>query len=180
MRQGRLTSVDLTAAYLQRIKRLDGRLNAVLEVNPLAQKEAAASDKQRRHHGARSALEGVPVLLKDNVDTTAQGATAGSRALLGGRPDDATIVRKLHEAGAVVIGKANLSEWANFRSDDVHQRLVGGRWADLERLRAGPQRRAAPRPARAPASRRPSPRSRSAPRPTARSCAPRPRTGSSG
>ncbi len=116
MRKGKLSSVDLTSAYLQRISRLDGRLNAVLEVNPRAIREAAASDRHRRKHGARSALEGVPVLLKDNVDTRAQGATAGSRALLKSRPDDATIVRRLHDAGAVVIGKANLSEWANFRS----------------------------------------------------------------
>src|SRR4051794_19238292 len=116
MKQGRLTSVRLTRAYLQRIRELDGRLHAVLAVNPQALREAAASDRHRRTSGARSPLEGVPVLLKDNIDTSAQGATAGSRALRFSRPDDATITRKLHRAGAVVIGKANLSEWANFRS----------------------------------------------------------------
>jgi amidase len=116
MRLGRLSSVELTRAYLQRIRDLDDRLNAVLAVNPHALDEADASDRERRRNGPRSPLEGVPVLLKDNIDTEAQGATAGSRALLGSRPDDATIVRRLHEAGAVVIGKANLSEWANFRS----------------------------------------------------------------
>lgn len=116
MRQGRLTSVSLTKAYLRRIRDLDDRLHAVLAVNPQALAEASASDRHRRMHGPRSPLEGVPVLLKDNIDTRAQGATAGSRALLHSRPDDAAIVRKLHRAGAVVIGKANLSEWANFRS----------------------------------------------------------------
>jgi amidase len=111
----RLTSVQLTAAYLNRIRTLDRRVNAVLAVNPRALAEAAASDRHRRRHGARSALEGIPVLLKDNIDTRDLRTTAGSRALLGARPDDATLTRRLRAAGAVVIGKANLSEWANFR-----------------------------------------------------------------
>jgi amidase len=117
MRRGHLDSAALTRAYLQRIDDLDDGLNAVLEVNPRAMGEARASDRHRASYGARSALEGVPVLLKDNIDTRVQGATAGSRALLGSRPDDAAIVRRLQAAGAVVIGKANLSEWANFRSE---------------------------------------------------------------
>lgn len=118
MRAGKLSSVQLTQTYLNRIKAYDGNFDAVLGVNPKALREAAASDRQRGRGGKLRPLEGIPVLLKDNVDTTAQGATAGSRALLRSRPDDATIVKRLHAAGAVVLGKANLSEWANFRSEN--------------------------------------------------------------
>ncbi|HEY0637840.1 MAG TPA: amidase [Pseudonocardiaceae bacterium] len=117
MRDGRLSSVTLTLAYLARIRVVDRKVNAVLEVNPVALAEAAASDVHRRTRGARGPLEGIPVLLKDNVNTRVQPATAGSRALARARADrDADLVRRLHAAGAVVIGKANLSEWANFRS----------------------------------------------------------------
>ena len=115
---GELSSVELTRAYLQRITEVDDELGAVLSVNPDALAAAEASDEERERHGARSPLEGVPVLLKDNVDTADQPTTAGSRALLGSTPDDATITTKLREAGAVIIGKANLSEWANFRGLD--------------------------------------------------------------
>jgi amidase len=111
----RLTSTLLTAAYLHRVATVDRKVHAVLAVNPRALAEAAASDRYRRHHGPRSALEGIPVLLKDNVDTRDQRTTAGSRALLKARPGDATLTRRLRAAGAVIIGKANLSEWANFR-----------------------------------------------------------------
>jgi len=113
---GRLSSRTLTASYLDRIRRLDHRLGAVLRVNPRALDEALASDRVRRRTGARGPLEGVPVLLKDNVDTADLPTTAGSRALLGSRPAaDATLVSRLRDGGAVVLGKANLSEWANFR-----------------------------------------------------------------
>ena len=117
MDDGRLTSVALTLAYLDRIHTIDDAVNSVLAVNPQAVAEAAASDVRRRQGGARSALEGIPVLLKDNVNTVQQPATAGSRALLKAQAErDAELVRRLEEAGAVIIGKANLSEWANFRS----------------------------------------------------------------
>jgi amidase len=119
MDERRLTSVRLTAAYLDRIRDVDDEVNAVITVNRRALSEAAASDRHRRRHGARSALEGVPVLLKDNIDTADRllPTTAGSNALLGSRPtDDAGLVQRLRAAGAVIIGKANLSEWANFRS----------------------------------------------------------------
>jgi amidase len=115
MDAGELTAVDLTSAYLDRIATLDDELGAVLSVNPEALDDAAASDRARHRHSARSPLEGIPVLLKDNVDTEQMPTTAGSRALLLSEPDDATITRRLREAGAIVIGKANLSEWANFR-----------------------------------------------------------------
>jgi amidase len=115
MDAGDLTSVELTAAYLDRIEALDDDLGAVLSVNPDALDDAAASDQTRQQDSARGPLEGIPVLLKDNVDTEQMPTTAGSRALLGSEPDDATITRRLREAGAIIIGKANLSEWANFR-----------------------------------------------------------------
>jgi amidase len=118
MDAGELSSVALTGAYLERIDDLNDDLGAVLSVNPEALDDAAASDAAREHHGARSPLEGIPVLLKDNVDTEQMPTTAGSRALLHSEPDDATITRKLREAGAIIIGKANLSEWANFRGEN--------------------------------------------------------------
>ncbi|CAA9248751.1 MAG: N-carbamoylputrescine amidase [uncultured Corynebacteriales bacterium] len=118
MDRGTLSAVRLTSFYLRRIRALEPKVNAVLAVNPDALRIAAASDKRRRHGGARSPLEGIPVLLKDNVDTRdRQPTTAGSLALLASRPArDAFLAARLRAAGAVVIGKANLSEWANFRS----------------------------------------------------------------
>jgi amidase len=114
--RGDLTSHRLTAAYLRRIAALDDDVNSILKLNPRALAEADASDAYREAHGRRSKLEGVPVLLKDNIDTADLGDTAGSRALLGSRPArDAKLVRRLRSAGAVILGKANLTEWANFR-----------------------------------------------------------------
>jgi amidase len=117
-RDRRLSSTGLTAFYLARIRLVDRKLNSVIETNPDALREAAASDRHRRKHGARSPLEGVPVLLKDNVDTAdRQHSTAGSFALVRSTPRrDAFLAKKLRDAGAVLLGKANLSEWANFRS----------------------------------------------------------------
>lgn len=116
MNTHRLTAVQLTRAYLARIHRLDPKLGAVLALDPSAVRQAQASDHIRATHGARGPLEGIPVLLKDNVDATGTATTAGSRALARSRPDDATLTRKLRAAGAIILGKANLSEWANFRS----------------------------------------------------------------
>ena len=114
--RGDLTSHRLNAAYLRRIAALDDDVNSILKLNPRALAEADASDAYRKAHGRRSKLEGVPVLLKDNIDTADLGDTAGSRALLGSRPArDAKLVRRLRSAGAVILGKANLTEWANFR-----------------------------------------------------------------
>ncbi len=118
MDDGDLTAVQLTRAYLERIDEVNDDVGAVLAVNPGALDEAAASDEVRAGDGARGALEGIPVLLKDNVDTEDMPTTAGSRAMLRSEPDDATITRELRDAGAVIIGKANLSEWANFRGND--------------------------------------------------------------
>ncbi|GIH72672.1 amidase [Sphaerimonospora thailandensis] len=117
MDRGRFDSVALTRFYLDRIRSVDPLLHAVIATNPAALREARQSD-QRRRRGARGPLEGIPVLLKDNIDTAGGlRTTAGSLALLGSRPArDAFLVQRLRRAGAVILGKANLSEWANFRS----------------------------------------------------------------
>lgn len=118
---GELDSVTLTGAYLKRIAALDRagpRLRAVVELNPDALKEAAARDQERRSGRLRGPLHGIPVLLKDNINAAPMATSAGSLALQGFRPDDAYLVRRLREAGAVVLGKTNLSEWANFRGND--------------------------------------------------------------
>ena len=119
MQAGTLTAVELMQAYLDRIGAVNDQVGAVLSVNPHALEEAAHSDVVRAQQGPRSAMEGIPVLLKDNVDAKEMPTTAGSRALLHSEPNDARITRKLREAGAIVIGKANLSEWANFRAKNA-------------------------------------------------------------
>jgi amidase len=117
MASGELTSAALTAFCLQRIDRLNPALHAVITVNLNAGAESAASDAVRAGpRGPRGPLEGIPVLVKDNVQVVGMPTTAGSPALLSAEPDDAFVITKLREAGAVIIGKANLSEWANFRS----------------------------------------------------------------
>jgi amidase len=113
---GALTSAGLTAAYLDRIERLNPGLHAVISVSPNALTEAAASDAARAHGGTRGPLEGIPVLLKDNIAASGLPATAGSPALAGAESGDAFLVTGLRAAGAVILGKANLSEWANIRS----------------------------------------------------------------
>jgi amidase len=122
MSDGRLTAAALTGRYLDRIGRLDRTgpaLRSVIEVNPDAVEIAAQLDRERRERGPRGPLHGVPVLLKDNIDThDRMQTTAGSLALVGEpAPHDATVAARLRQAGAVILGKANLSEWANFRSD---------------------------------------------------------------
>jgi amidase len=112
----RLTSVRLTQFYLHRIRKLNDELNAVITISPRALADARAADKARRR-GDHRPLLGIPVIVKDNVDTTGMPTTAGSWALAGSMPPDAFIVSRLRAAGAIIIGKANLSEWANFRSD---------------------------------------------------------------
>lgn len=114
----KLTSAGLTSYYLDRINALNPKLHAVIETNPDALADARDSDRRRQRHGARSLLDGVPVLLKDNVDTRdRQHTTAGSFALVRSTPArDAFLAKKLRDAGAILLGKANLSEWANFRS----------------------------------------------------------------
>ena len=115
MDRHRLSSVQLTAFYLGRIAKLNPSLHAVIQTNRDALAEAAQSDIGRiLHGGGHGPLDGIPVLLKDNVGFGR--TTAGSEALLEADPATAFLVKRLRAAGAVVIGKANLSEWANFRS----------------------------------------------------------------
>ncbi len=121
MGAGTLTSRQLVQAYIQRIRQIDlsgAQLNSVIEINPDARAIADRLDRERRGNGLRGPLHGIPVLVKDNYATDDQmETTAGSLALLGSRvPRDAFVVKGLRDAGAVILGKANLSEWANFRS----------------------------------------------------------------
>jgi amidase len=111
----RLKSVQLTQFYLHRIRKLNPTLNAVITVSPTALADARAADAARRRGDDRPLL-GIPIIVKDNINTTGMPTTAGSFALEGSTPADAFIVQQLKAAGALVIGKANLSEWANFRS----------------------------------------------------------------
>jgi amidase len=115
MNRHRLTSVQLVQFYMQRIAKLNPRLHAVIKVSPKALADARKADWARRH-GDRRPLLGIPVIVKDNVDTSRMPTTAGSYALKGSRPSDAFVVQQLRAAGAIIIAKANLSEWANFRS----------------------------------------------------------------
>jgi amidase len=115
MNSHRMNSVVLTNFYLRRIRQLNPELNAVITVSPTALADARAADRARRNGDDRPLL-GIPIIVKDNVNTTGMPTTAGSWALAGSTPDDAFIAEKLKAAGAIIIGKANLSEWANFRS----------------------------------------------------------------
>ena len=115
MDSGGLSSVQLTTFYFLRILQLNPTLHAVIKVSPTAFTEALAADRARRNGDDRPLL-GIPIIVKDNINTTGMPTTAGSWALARNTPDDAFIVERLKAAGALVIGKANLSEWANFRS----------------------------------------------------------------
>ena len=121
MASGRATSQSITQSSLDRIRRLDRAgpsIRSVLEINPDALKAARSLDAERKVGRVRGPLHGIPVLLKDNIDTgDRMMTTAGSLALVGApAPRDAFVVKRLREAGAVILGKTNLSEWANIRS----------------------------------------------------------------
>ena len=117
MASGQLSSRELTLGYLDRIHDLNPRLGAVIETNPTAVATAARLDTELKRGLIRGPLHGIPILLKDNIATDdTMETTAGSLALVNSRvPADAPIAAKLRDAGAVILGKANLSEWANFR-----------------------------------------------------------------
>lgn len=120
MRSGASTARSLAEKYLARIEALDRQgptLRSVIEVNPDALALADALDKERKENGPRGPLHGIPVLIKDNIDTADRMATtAGSLAMIGAKPPhDAFLVKRLRQAGAVLLGKTNLSEWANIR-----------------------------------------------------------------
>ena len=119
MRDGRLTSVRLTERFLERVEAYDRsgpRLNAVLEVNPQARDIAETLDRERASGGIRGPLHGIPLFLKDNIATAdLLHTSAGSLALKDCiAPHDAFLVTRLRAAGAVILGKANMTEWANF------------------------------------------------------------------
>jgi amidase len=115
---GELSASDLVRAYTYRIATFDSGYRSVLELNPDAEAIAAALDEERAAGHIRGPLHGIPVLLKDNIDTDDRMlTTAGSLALVLSRPSrDAAVVKRLRASGAVVLGKTNMSEWANFRS----------------------------------------------------------------
>ncbi|MEO5566623.1 MAG: amidase [Luteimonas sp.] len=120
MQSGALNSHALVQAYLQRIATIDTsgpKLNSIIELNSAALAEADARDAERAAGKVRGPLHGIPVLLKDNIDATPMVNSAGSLALAANHPrHDAFLVQRLRDAGAVILGKTNLSEWANFRS----------------------------------------------------------------
>jgi len=121
LQSGKYTSHQLVKKYLDRIDDIDKdgpKLNSVIEVNPDAMAIAEALDRERKEKGRRGPLHGIPILIKDNIDTADRMmTTAGSLALVGSHPaQDSFVAKKLREAGAVILGKTNLSEWANFRS----------------------------------------------------------------
>jgi amidase len=121
MRAGNITSHSITEKYLRRINEIDKqgpKLNSVIEVNPDALAIASTLDRERAENRVRGPLHGIPLLIKDNIDTLdGMETTAGSLALLGSKPaQDSFVAGKLRQAGAVILGKTNLSEWANIRS----------------------------------------------------------------
>jgi amidase len=123
MQSGQLTSHTLTAAYLQRIAEIDRagpKLNSIIELNPDALAIADQLDAERKAGKVRGPLHGIPVLLKDNIDTADKmQTTAGSLALVGQKvPRDAAVAARLRAAGAVILGKTNCTEWANFRGNN--------------------------------------------------------------
>ncbi len=118
---GKFTAVSLTEHYLERIRKIDKAgpaVNTVIEINPDALEIARGLDAERQSKGPRGPLHGIPILIKDNIGThDRMQTTAGSLALVGGVPPrDSFVAQRLREAGAVILGKTNLSEWANFRS----------------------------------------------------------------
>ena len=138
MSAGELTSLQAAESYLERIHAIDqngARVNSVIELNPDAQSIAAGLDAERLSGRVRGPLHGVPILIKDNIDThDKMQTTAGSLALEGNMAArDAFIVRQLRKAGAVILGKTNLSEWANFRG----KRSVSG-WSSRGGLTRNP------------------------------------------
>ncbi len=116
MAAGQLSAAELVRFYVDRIERHNPALGAVISVSAEAVEEARAIDQARAAGADSGPLAGIPVLIKDNISVAGSPATAGSPALAGAAADDAFLIRGLRAAGAVILGKANLSEWANFRS----------------------------------------------------------------
>jgi amidase len=139
---GALTSEELTQLYLNRIKAYDNNgpnINSLITINPNALQTAAALDKERQLTGPRSPLHGIPVILKDNYDTFDLPTTAGSVVLEGSiPPDDAFLVKQFRDAGTVILGKANLDEWAHGGSPGGGYSSLGGQTLNPYNLNRGP------------------------------------------
>src|SRR5215813_11229476 len=131
MASGQLTSHELTQGYIRRMQALNPLLNSVIETNPNAIAIATQLDNERRRGHVRGPLHGIPLLVKDNVATNDQmQTTAGSLAIYGNHvPDDAVIIQHLRAAGAIILGKANLGEWANFRDDEAETYPLAVGWS---------------------------------------------------
>src|SRR5213596_3656325 len=131
MASGQITSRELTHGYIKRIQSLNPTLHAVIEVNPNAISIAQQLDNERRRGLVRGPLHGIPVLVKDNIATDDQmQTTAGSLAIYGNHvPCDAVIIQQLRAAGAIILGKSNLGEWANFRDDEAETYPLAVGWS---------------------------------------------------
>jgi amidase len=131
MASGQLTSRQLTAGYIDRIQSFNPLLHSVIQLNPNAVAIAAGLDNERRHGHVRGPLHGIPLLVKDNIATDDQmQTTAGSLAIYGNHvPADSVIIQQLRAAGAVILGKSNLGEWANFRDDEAETYPLAVGWS---------------------------------------------------
>ena len=131
MTNGQLTSKDLTMGYLNRIASLNPTLHAVIETNANAVSIASSLDNERSHGMVRGPLHGIPILVKDNIATLDNmQTTAGSLAIYGNQvPADAPLIQNLRAAGAIILGKANLGEWANFRDDEAETYPLAVGWS---------------------------------------------------
>jgi len=131
MASGQLTSRELTHGYIRRMLSLNPLLHSVIEVNPNAIAIATQLDNERRNGHVRGPLHGIPLLVKDNIATDDQmQTTAGSLAIYGNHvPGDAVIIQQLRAAGAIILGKANLGEWANFRDDEAETFPLAVGWS---------------------------------------------------
>ena len=136
---GRFTSVGLVEQYQARIGSIDKKINSVIEQNPDAAAIAAALDRERKEKGPRGPLHGLPILIKDNIDTADKmQTTAGSLALVG-KPaaKDAALVTRLRDAGAILLGKTNLERMGELSFEPFDQRMERPRRLDAESLCAG-------------------------------------------
>jgi amidase len=131
MAAGQITARELVLGYLDRIQQLNPTLHAVIETNPTAVSIAAGLDNERRAGHVRGPLHGIPLLVKDNIATLDNmQTTAGSLALYGSQvPADAPLIQHLRAAGAIILGKANLGEWANFRDDEAETYPLAVGWS---------------------------------------------------
>ena len=131
MASGDLTSQELTLGYIGRVQQLNPLIHSVIELNPNAMAIATQLDAERRRGFIRGPLHGIPLLVKDNIATDDQmQTTAGSLALYGSHvPADAVIIQQLRAAGAIILGKSNLGEWANFRDDEAETYPLAVGWS---------------------------------------------------